>query len=129
MHAPPKTPDGEQRHLNPKSILVVDDDTDIRESLRDALGDEGYTVLVASNGMEALELLPTLKKPFGIILDLNMPVMNGAAFYRAMRAVPAWADVPVVISSSAPSTAPRGVPVMKKPVNLTRLIAAVAALF
>ena len=114
--------------LSPNTILVVDDDADIRESLRDALGDEGYAVRLASNGKEALELLTTLKRPRGIILDLTMPVMSGTEFYQAMRAVPALADIPVLISTSDPSHAPTGVPVMKKPVSLKRLLATVAAL-
>jgi CheY-like chemotaxis protein len=113
----------------PNTILVIDDDVDIRESLRDALGDEGYAVLLASNGKKALELLLKLSKPRGIILDLAMPVMGGAEFYRAMRAVPRWADIPVVISTSDPADAPGGLPVMKKPVNLDRLLAMVAAHF
>jgi CheY-like chemotaxis protein len=115
--------------LTPNTILVVDDDADIRESLRDALGDEGYAVRLASNGREALELLTTLKSPRGIILDLTMPVMSGTEFYQAMRAVPALANIPVLISTSDPSHAPTGVPVMKKPVSLKRLLATVAALF
>lgn len=111
------------------TILVVDDEKDIRESLRDALGDEGYAVRLASNGREALDLLTNLNRPGGIILDLTMPVMNGIEFYNAMRAVPALADIPVVISTSDPSRAPSGVPVMRKPANLEQLLAMVAALF
>lgn len=111
------------------TILIVDDEADIRESLGDALGDEGYAVRLASNGREALELLSTLKRPGGIILDLTMPVMNGIEFYNAMRAVPALADIPVVISTSDPSRAPSGVPVMRKPVKLEQLLGMVAALF
>jgi CheY-like chemotaxis protein len=110
------------------TVLVVDDEADIRESLRDALADEGYAVRLASNGKEALALLSTLRRPGGIILDLTMPVMNGLEFYGAMRAVPAWADIPVVISTSDPSRAPSGVPVMRKPANLEQLLATVGAL-
>jgi CheY-like chemotaxis protein len=114
---------------NLNSILVVDDDADMRESLRDALVDEGYTVLLASNGQEALDLLPSLQRPCGIILDIAMPVMTGTEFYGAMRAVPIWADIPVLILTSDPSRAPRGLPMMKKTVNLERMLATVAALF
>ena len=115
--------------MNPNTILVVDDDRDIRESLRDALGDEGYTVRLAANGEEALALLPGLKRPCGVILDLTMPVMNGTEFYQAMMAVPVLADIPVLILTSDPWRAPKGLPMMKKTINLERMLETVAALF
>jgi len=110
-------------------ILIVDDDADIRDSLSDALGDEGYHVRFATNGREALSLLATSKRPRGIILDLAMPVMGGVEFFAAMRAVPAWADIPVLISTSDPTGAPIGVHVMNKPFDLARLLSLVTALF
>jgi CheY-like chemotaxis protein len=115
--------------MNQKTVLVVDDEADIRDSLRDALGDEGYTVFTAANGKEALALLPSLKRPCAIILDIIMPVMNGTDFYQAMRDAPESADIPVVVSTSDPSRAPHRLQVLKKPVNLERLLSVVAALF
>jgi len=112
-----------------KTVLVVDDEPDIRESLRDALEDEGYLVVVARNGKEALETLPTLEKPVAIILDIIMPVMSGAEFYAAMQADPRFAKTPVLISTSDASRAPSGVLLMKKPVDLDRLLDTVAKLF
>jgi CheY-like chemotaxis protein len=112
-----------------KTVLVVDDEADIRESLRDALGDEGYSVVVASNGKEALQILPELKRPCAIILDVIMPVMSGTELYEALQATPALADIPVLMSTSDPSRAPSRVPVMKKPINLDRLLTALAGLF
>jgi CheY-like chemotaxis protein len=112
-----------------KTVLVVDDEADIRESLRDALGDEGYQVVVASNGKEALELLPGLSRPCAVILDIIMPVMSGTELYEAMLATPTLADIPVLMSTSDPSRVPGRVPVMKKPINLDRLLTAVAGLF
>ena len=111
--------------MTPNTILVVDDDADMRESLREALDGEGYTVRVASNGKEAIDLLLRSKPPRGIILDVAMPVMTGPAFYRAMRAVPTLADIPVVMLTSNPTAAPNGLPVMKKPVTLKQLLAVV----
>jgi CheY-like chemotaxis protein len=119
---------GQQKGRNQNTVLVVDDDDDLRESLRDALADEGYTVAQAANGREALALLPDLKRPCGIILDIAMPVMNGTQFYQAMRASPASADIPVVILACDPSAAPPGLPRMKK-TSLDRLLTTVAALF
>jgi CheY-like chemotaxis protein len=112
-----------------KTVLVVDDEADIRESLRDALSDEGYAVVVASNGKEALNLLPDLPRPCAVIIDIIMPVMSGTELYETMSASPALANIPVLISTSDPSRAPRRLPVMRKPVNLDRLLTAIAALF
>ena len=115
--------------LNQSTILVVDDDADMREALRDVLGDEGYGVIPACNGKVALDLLTTLQRPCGIILDITMPVMGGIAFYQVMRAVPNLADIPVVFLTSNPSAAPSGVPIMQKTVSVERLLGMVAALF
>src|SRR5690242_15982708 len=112
-----------------KTLLVVDDEPDIRDSLRDALEDEGYRVEVARNGKEALDVLPTLEKPFAVILDIIMPVMSGAEFYAALRADAHFADTPVLISTSDASRAPSGVLIMKKPIDLERFLDAVANLF
>jgi len=112
-----------------KTLLIVDDETDIRESLREALSEEGYITLVATNGQEALRLLPTLERPCAVILDIIMPVMGGAEVYTAMQLDPGLADIPVLISTSDPSRAPARVPLLKKPVNLDRLLTMVAGLF
>jgi CheY-like chemotaxis protein len=112
-----------------KTVLVVDDEPDIRESLRDALEDEGYCVAVARNGKEALDTLPTLEKPVAVILDIIMPVMSGTEFYANIQADPRFADMPVLISTSDASRAPSGVLLMKKPIDLDRLLDAVAKLF
>lgn len=114
--------------MSQRTILVVDDEPDIRDSLRDALEDEGYTVLAVANGKEALAQLPHLKPPCAIILDLIMPVMNGAELYAAMQADPRYADIPVIVSTSDASRAPSGVFIMKKPLRLDRLLSALTKL-
>ncbi len=60
-------------------VLIVDDDPDILQTLALCLSTEGYRVLMASNGREALELLKT-EHPAAILLDLMMPVMDGWQF-------------------------------------------------
>jgi CheY-like chemotaxis protein len=112
-----------------KTVLIVDDEVDIRESLRDALKDEGYDVYLAGNGREALDVLPRLPRPCAVILDIIMPIMNGADTYRAIRATPALADIPILISTSDPSRAPTDAMVMKKPINLDRFLTMVSGLF
>jgi CheY-like chemotaxis protein len=79
------------------SILVVEDESDIRESLKDALESEGYRVLVASNGLEALGMLPELRRPSLILLDLMMPVMDGWEFAEALQANAELATIPIVV--------------------------------
>lgn len=113
---------------NGNAILVVDDDTDLRESLGDVLRGEGYAVTLAANGREALALLPGLKRPCAVVLDMEMPVMNGIEFYRAMSGVPALADIPVGILSCDPALAPSGLPKMKK-TNVEQLLTMVSGLF
>jgi CheY-like chemotaxis protein len=115
--------------MTDKTVMVIDDERDIRESLKDVLLDEGYQVLLAGNGREALSLLPEAPRPLVVILDIIMPVMSGGELYAAMQADPRLRDIPVVISTSDPSRTPSGVPIMKKPINLGRLLAMIAALF
>jgi CheY-like chemotaxis protein len=112
-----------------RTVLIVDDEPDIRESLREALEGEGYAVMEAANGREALTLLPDLPRPCALILDIIMPVMSGNELYAAMQANPTLADIPVVVSTSDPSRAPSGVLLMKKPVHFSRLLTTVAGLF
>jgi CheY-like chemotaxis protein len=115
--------------MSHKRILIVEDDIDIRESLRDTLEDAGYAVQTASNGREGLDALRGSEPPpCAVLLDLIMPVMTGNELYAAMQADPVLAQVPVLISTSDPSRAPSGVPIMKKPIDLGRLLSMVAAL-
>lgn len=80
-----------------EQIMVVDDDAAIRATLAEVLDEEGYDVLQAQDGSQALGLL-AMATPSAIILDLNMPVMDGPTFYRAMRARGILA--PVIIMSA-----------------------------
>jgi CheY-like chemotaxis protein len=106
-----------------KTIVVVDDEETICETLKDVFEEEGYAVEVANNGVDALALLRAMKpKPGMVILDLLMPRMDGNAVYAAMKADPTLVDIPVVISTSDPSHAPSGVLIMRKPVDLDLLL-------
>lgn len=79
-------------------ILVVDDDADFRSGLRMALEMKGYQVEEAANGEEALAKLME-KPPLLVLLDLQMPVMNGREMLQRMRADAGLQDLPVVIIS------------------------------
>ena len=111
--------------MSHKTVLVVDDDVDIRESLRDAFEDAGYVVRCAANGREGLEALRSFDRPCVVVLDLIMPVMTGNELYDAMQADPQLADVPVIMSTSDASRAPSGVLLLKKPINLQTMLATI----
>ncbi len=80
-------------------VLVIDDDSDIRDELADLLRDEGYQVVTAADGREALRVLRHDVRPGLILLDLGMPVMDGRAFSAELRRDPALRDTPVVLLS------------------------------
>jgi two-component system, sensor histidine kinase and response regulator len=118
------------RNEGSRRILVVEDDESIRDSLREAFEDAGYEIETASNGQEALDhLTDGSPHPDVAILDLVMPVLDGNRLYQAMQADAALSRIPVIVSTSSPSRAPKGVLIVAKPVNLDRLLEAVAALW
>src|SRR3984893_15352891 len=79
-------------------ILIVDDDADFRSGLRLALEMKGYQVEEAGTGKEAVETL-TAKPRLLVLLDLQMPVMNGRELLQRLRATPETKEIPVVIIS------------------------------
>lgn len=82
----------------PPLVLVVEDDADVRDTLRELFEDEGYRVATAEDGRVALELLERIDRPGVILLDLNLPEMSGTAFLdAARRKFPGLARVPVVV--------------------------------
>jgi CheY-like chemotaxis protein len=88
-------------HLVRPRILVVDDDEDVSEAVSSALVDEGYDVVVAQDGVEALSVLGRVPPPRLIVLDLTMPRMNGSEFRRRLGAeLPQLAAIPVVVMSA-----------------------------
>jgi len=108
------------------TLLLVEDDEDLRDMMRDALEAEGYTVVTARDGQEALDAVPGIESLCLVVLDLVMPVMNGWDFFTAFRANPENERVPVLVHSSAIDRVPAGVTrVVQKPIKLERLIALV----
>lgn len=82
-----------------ESVLVVDDDPDVREGLQLFLEREGYAVSTAEDGQEALEMLAR-SRPGLILLDLMMPVMSGFDFLQARAQREELAAIPVVVISA-----------------------------
>lgn len=85
--------------MTAKHIMLVDDDDDIREIVGLVLQNEGYETVDAADGARALELLARGERPPLILLDMMMPVLNGAEFLRRVKADAAFADIPVVVMS------------------------------
>jgi CheY-like chemotaxis protein len=83
-------------------VLVVEDDTDLRDAYRAILSRAGYNVLTACDGQEALEVLEAGIRPRLILLDLMMPVMNGYEFRAAQRMRPELAKIPTVLLTAEP---------------------------
>lgn len=109
-------------------LLVVDDEADIRDTLRDALEDDGYEVFVAFDGADALRVLTETADIAVVILDVIMPNVDGNEVYERMKRHPTLHNTPVIFSTSDPSRAPAGVPMMKKPIKLDPFLALVRTL-
>ena len=80
------------------TIMIVDDDPDIRELMKIFLEADGYHVHVAADGIQALEQLHAGARPDLILLDLMMPRMDGEQFMKEIRGT-RFAKIPVVIIS------------------------------
>ncbi len=112
-------------------MLLVEDDPDIREAITEILRDEGYRVLGAEHGRQALDLLREGARPALILLDLMMPVMNGWQFREAQKADASLAPIPVVVISADAAAAREAVHIgasafLQKPIDLDELLGTVA---
>lgn len=83
-----------------RRILIVEDEADIRETLRDFFESEGCHVSTAGHGQEALAMLEAQTHPDLILLDLMMPVMNGEVFVGHKNQDPRTARIPLMIMSA-----------------------------
>ena len=121
--------------MNPeaKTILHVDDDADDRELLREMMQKvaPGLIVTSAENGLEALELLDESKKnkslPCLIVVDLNMPYLNGRQTIERIRANPQLSNIPLVVLSSGENPSDKtlfrkeGIAYFTKPVDFSMM--------
>jgi chemosensory pili system protein ChpA (sensor histidine kinase/response regulator) len=119
---------GKEKATACRSILVVEDDPNIRECLCELLRSEGYPVVSAQDGAEALEKLTTIVRPTLVLLDLMMPRVNGWEVLQTMRAKDHLAPIPVIITSaSADIRSLHGAnDIIKKPYDLTAMLELVA---
>lgn len=107
-----------------KTVLVIEDDHDIRVTLRDVFEGADFTVLSAANGLQAFELLKQIRPPHLIITDLNMPLMNGETFVKKKKEDQKIKDVPVIIISAHEQKFCKfpDVTCLPKPLDLSKLV-------
>jgi len=108
-----------------KTILLVDDNDDLRELYSATLRREGYVVCEAENGRMALDILRSRDShPCLVLLDLMMPVMSGAELLKALEGSGDLENLPVIVLSAGgrPSDAPGAQQFIRKPVDANVLI-------
>lgn len=113
-----------REQANYKSILVVEDNKEIQDSLKLALEIEGYHVFAADNGREALDQLSKIPTPCIILLDLMMPVMNGWEFVEEISKDLMLSTIPIVVVSAFGDKkgTPKSSGYIQKPIDLDALL-------
>ena len=111
---------------NKPTILVVDDDAPIVTLMRSLLREFGFDPVTATSGAEAIEIARA-NPPALVLLDKNMPGMNGADVARALRADPAFERLPILILSGEPMSSTelaelRADGAVMKPFDVTALV-------
>jgi CheY-like chemotaxis protein len=111
------------------AILIVEDDASLRDLLATILEDEGYAVRSAANGRDGLDALAD-EPPELIVLDMQMPVLDGQGFRAVQMAHPDWRHIPVIIVSAtraflAEDETIGAKAVLEKPFNVDQLLALV----
>jgi CheY-like chemotaxis protein len=119
------------RRTEPSTVLVVDDDADLRELTATYLQAHGYRTRTAANGFEALTVLKR-DTPSALVVDLQMPLMNGAQLRRQLQKRPDRARIPFILISGAINAIEIGralgvTAVLTKPFELAGLLSALAS--
>jgi CheY-like chemotaxis protein len=122
------TPDISATNPSSRTILLIEDDRDICEIVAQVLDEEGYETVTVSNGAEGLKRLrSTDTRPFLIVLDLMLPVMDAWQFRSEQAGDAQIADIPVVIFSANPKIAQHAgslgaAGMIRKPPNLDEFL-------
>jgi len=109
-----------------KIILLIDDEEDLRDTVAYQFRAKGFDVVIAVDGVDGLEKLKTFN-PDLIILDLNMPRMNGLEFYEHIKGEEAKPKYPVLVLTARTNMGELSIPIdadgfMTKPFELDKLI-------
>jgi len=115
------------------TVLIAEDEDVLREAFREFLETEGFRVLCAGDGRAALDLLNTGEEVSAILLDLQMPVMNGLEFRRRQLADGRFSSTPVIamtggLGSDAEASQLEIRTLLRKPVTLDRLLSTLRSL-
>ena len=111
-------------------VLLADDDPDIREVVPIVLEPYGFQTVVAGNGSEGLELARSERDIAVILVDLMMPLVNGAEMIGQLKADPVLRTIPIVVLSGDRSAGETAVSLgaaacLRKPVELSNLVATI----
>lgn len=108
------------------TVLIVDDDPDVREALELVVGLAGFPVVTMSNGEQSVSYLRRSHEPCTLLLDLMMPVMDG---WRVLEIVQAEHLLPLsrilVLTASREPTLPDGVKLLPKPMTVDAIVDAI----
>jgi CheY-like chemotaxis protein len=108
-----------------KTVLLAEDDLEIRDILQDLLEAEGYDVIPASHGRQAIEFLESVRDdslPALVVLDLLMPLVDGVQVLETMKRDAKLSTIPVVVLSAAARERPAGAAAfLRKPIPLQKL--------
>ena len=86
----------EQPDIN-QPILVVEDEPDTADLVKLILQEKGYQVVHAADGQDALDKIASMPPPSLVLLDIQLPLVDGITILEMIRATPDWQDVPVVL--------------------------------
>ena len=86
----------EQPDIN-QPILVVEDEPDTADLVKLILEEKGYQVVHAADGQDALDKIASMTPPSVVLLDIQLPHVDGVTILETIRATPDWRDVPVVL--------------------------------
>lgn len=113
-----------------RRILIVEDDADLRATLAEAMRDTGAEILVASDGLEALDRLRSGPAPAVVLLDLRLPQLDGQELLRELRADARFEHLPVITMTAGSSRAEDAevVAQLRKPLDLEGLLEIVGSL-
>lgn len=117
--------------VSQRTVLIIEDDADVRDALADALAGAGITAVVAEDGFDGLARLREGARPRVILLDLRMPRLGGEEFLRAMRADPCHENVSVITMTAGmePAEGEEVLAHLQKPFDLDDLLRIVQSLF
>jgi CheY-like chemotaxis protein len=110
------------RPSNPPTLLIVDDDPEVRMLLCELFAQKGFRVHVAEDGEVAIRFLEQNEPPTVILLDLVMPRITGTGVLSYLGSKPSLLNIPVAIVSGTPDLAPPGCRVFRKPLRFASLL-------